>query len=218
MTFLRKRSVKIIGWLLVIALSLGAMYVFVGMPNLTPTMAFRRMERSNLMGPGEILAHGEIENEYNRSFIVAKTEYNYELYVYERDFWWESRGVIEAFAITGGLQLHSSYWTGPILGGCSLTVFLFGGDHRAEQAEVIWCYDDVTYTARAQRQYEEFFLLEFWAGNKAEEEDLDELWHAARYAGLGDSALTTEVTVRLYDADGELLTEELVTVGNIQPQ
>lgn len=215
MIWLRKRSVKFVGWLLLVVLSLGAMYMLVGTPNLTPTMAFRRMERANLMGPGEILSHGETVNEYNRSFIVAKTEYNYELYVYERNSWWEERGSFDAFAITDGLQIHSSYSFRPILGGCPLTILLFGGDQWAEQAEVLWQYDSVTFTVRAHRQYEAFFLLEFWAADEAEEDALKELWRAARGTGLSadGSAAPTQVTVRLFDADGEVLSEELVSVG-----
>ena len=214
-----RRGLKLLAWILTMVLSLVVMYVILGMPNITPTMAFRRTEHAGMMGPGDILACCAVESEHIDQLIVAKTEYNYELFTYSDDEWCDIGGHLCAYGLESGAQVFTVPWGFATVNEAPLTMVLFDKECRAQAAELSWTKDGFTYTARSQREFSEFFLLEFWADSWREEEALDELGHTAGFSGLpvGDSAQTTVVTVRLYDASGALLREEQVQVGNKRP-
>ncbi len=214
-----RRGMKLLAWILTTVLSLMAVYVMLGMPNITPTMAFRRTEHAGMMGPGDILAHCDVESEYIDQLIVAKTEYNYELFTYSDDQWWDVGGFFRAYGLENGAQVFTVPLGFPTVDEAPLTMILFDKDRRAQVAELSWTKDGFTYTARSQREFSEFFLLEFWAESWREEEALDELCYTAWSSGapVSGSAQTTMVTVRLYDASGALLREEQIQVGNKQP-
>ena len=49
------RKIRVFINILCIILLISAAYILLGCPALTPTQAFRRVEKSNLVGPAEII-------------------------------------------------------------------------------------------------------------------------------------------------------------------
>lgn len=79
----RKRQVAVN--LLLIAVSLFLLYAFVGAPTFSLEEAYRRAERINLVGPGEILGIESIDCMWEDTIVIAETRNGVILFTKKRD-------------------------------------------------------------------------------------------------------------------------------------
>lgn len=215
------RAVKTILWAAVILLCVYGVYIVMGMPNLSPEHAFRRAERAQLVGPGEIIGEVEVEGWQVDRLIVGKTDYNYELFTYSSDGFWDGIDYFYYYAITGDMKLFAvpgcflNYGVEYMRPKSPMYLILFDLQPKAQRAELTYACDGRTYTARSERENDSFFLFEFSPESEQLVEDLYVLWWVASSGTYNSDPMLTEiVTIRLYDETGALLLERELTVGD----
>ena len=76
------RKIRILINSLVLVLLIGAAYVLLGCPALTPTQQFRRLEKANLVGPAQIIENEDLLNGMYDHFMVAEDGDGVILYLY----------------------------------------------------------------------------------------------------------------------------------------
>lgn len=222
------RPVKAIAYLLLALLLVLTIYIGLGSPPQTVEMAFRRAERAHMVGPGTILGKFSNGQQYPRSVIIAETEDSHILYVdqrqplgYRRFYANPKEGQIDNYTLraypkTGLAVLYTVSTTN----ASPVQLVLFDRNSKAVRAEmettVTFLYRDDLCTmdirAESVREYNRFFLFSL-----SKPQGSTEQWYYAmaqlirRYREPGAS--TPEVTIRLYDAQGDLIETHSFTPG-----
>ena len=85
------RKIRVFINIIAIILLISAAYILLGCPALTPTQAFRRVEKSNLTGPAEIIEIIDLPNGLDDHVLVADDGDGVVLFHYnDFDFRWEN--------------------------------------------------------------------------------------------------------------------------------
>ena len=85
------RKIRVFINIIGIILLISAAYILLGCPALTPTQAFRRVEKSNLVGPAEIIEIIDLPNGLDDHVLVADDGDGVVLFHYnDFDFRWEN--------------------------------------------------------------------------------------------------------------------------------
>lgn len=202
-------------------------YVFVGGPAFTTEQGYRRAEKENLVGPGEILGIETIDGLFTDTLVVAKTRYGVILYTENGNNYPVNPLVYRER--TGDLMIcgaPASLSTIVPPDGDDLTVILFDNYPDAVRAEldmeIFW------ENAQTGKHYRYQYSLEGTRTNPGYiRMDYDVQWHDS--LGIDDHPENTAIhqfvahsrdgtyrapagefpaTVRLYDQTGNLLHEE----------
>ena len=250
------RKIRVFINIIAIILLITAAYILLGCPALTPTQAFRRVEKSNLTGPAEIIEIIDLPNGLDDHVLVADDGDGAVLFMYsDFEFRWQSyflyREKSEGITV---LPVPNHTHFGADLYELDMPILVFH-DHpgavRAELALVIdegmgiretqWEeggevhveYFEKTYRMEAASDIDGYFRFNL----HAESED----WYVDEYGQnrgthLGNEGwalqtlcrMITEVraylqeyataTVRLYDAENHLITEETVIIRSVNGQ
>ena len=220
------RPVKAVIFLLLALMMVLTVYIGLGSPPLDVEMAFRRAERAHMVGPSTIL--GEFSNglAYPSCVIVAETKNSHILYVdqrqplgYRRFYTNPKEGELDnytfrAYPKTG----HAALYNVSTTANSPLQLVLFDRNPnavRAEmEAELTFLYREEVCTMRIQtasvRENGKFFLISL-----SKPQGSSEQWYRAMDQLISRSINTsenqTEITVRLYDAQGDLIATESFT-------
>ncbi len=206
--------------LFAIGLCLVLIYIFLGSPVLTEEAAYRRAEKANLVGPGEILAVIAPEGQVYSHLILAKDETGVMLYAWD---WWnrEEREFVYREA-EGDMTLAAApgreyFW---LQSHGVLPVYLFDSCSEAVRAELTLtirgefegeAYEN-TYSLTAEREEAGFFAFTILADDcqGPEGHGLFQLRCATGNSAADLSGTEIQADVRLYDAqDREILQKML---------
>lgn len=212
---------KILIYLLVILTLASCLYLFAGCPPVSEEHRYYRAARDYMVGPGEIIAHLELEQMDYTDLIIAEDGDEVILYITEEyDF---SPAELSCRKKTGDLTVLTApcYRSGLWSNGTDLRlpVFLFDEYPDAVRAEM-----EVTLSARygaetfrktyelsAAREYEGFFQFDIYAhrsdGLKAEGYALYTFSRLTGNTTASNMLTAVPVTVRLYDDADRLITE-----------
>lgn len=206
---------------LVILILAFSVYVFCGCPAFTARQKFRRAEKANLVGPGEILGVYELEN-FGAAYLVvadngdtvsfytsSNIPYAAENFVYRKK--------------TGALTVLATpdYLTHTFLQGeVEIPVFLFDGYPEAARAELEFTlsttlndvYFEKDYLLESAREEDGFFHFTLPVTTREAESYAVQAFTALcgyRTTGYYSSQ---PITVRLYDENGDLILEKEVTI------
>ena len=207
-----KTSKKIRGillWLAIIAVSLWAIYVTIGSPDLTPEMGMHRLERLYKVGPSKIIWEGESFHRWYDRMILGETDYGYCFYLYDSGsygYGMDSLTYVEK-GREGCFVSHRSTIT---VESEVLPVFAISGDPRAVEARLTletkseMAVYEGTYTGRAELSGGVFYqfsvditdmdltVKNYWEDRLNGDERTDQ-W------------ISGVMTLELFDRDGNLL-------------
>lgn len=213
----------------VILLSILMIYIGIGMPSLTVEMQYRRLEKSHMVGPATILGTESATGQ--NKILIAKTDTHLMLYFYtytvDKDF--KSTDLLIRKSYGDLTILPSAEWI-PMYttrSDCVLPMILFDTHPQAVRAELEFTMFLGDYTDPQKTEpYEKHFLLEstrtndgyfrFTIEHKANSNRLytkmlETLAYASRgYNGDGEIVAKIPFTVRLYDANDQLITEKII--------
>lgn len=191
-------------------------YIFVGAPAITPRQAFRRAERAQLVGPAEILEELHVGGyPYNR-LILADDGDGVILFTYNR---WNRAATELLYAEkTGDMTLAAApdQTFYPKENHAAVALILYHEGSRAVRAELDLTltadYEgethEKTYSLQSLMSLDRCFLFSIEAHSQsalgAEGQLLLQLQNGSRN--------TIPATVRLYDADDNLIREETVLI------
>ena len=235
----KQKILRIARNLLLSVVLLGLFYLFTGCPDMMVEQAYRRAEKRNLVGPGDILAvlKVDINGGYNR-LLLAETgkgvlQYCYRAenlgYIqgntfssYEGDLVYrEKQGAVSIMAATG---LHYEYGPDPK----TLPLILFDEVPKAVRAEIEFQttgsvvgttgdFDaptyDFSYRLEAEREYGGLFVFELTTDG-TDAENLAVARVSDLYTHRVDRSSRIPVTVRLYDQKDTLIYEGTVHLEN----
>lgn len=221
---------KILVNLLLIALALCLRYVFAGLPTFSLEGAFRRAERSALVGPAEILGTVSVDERFGYTrLLLAEEEEGVTLYCHD--------GLSGRVTSMEGRLIHRkktgrvTVLAAPTQGGFlwtieeyELPVILFDDFPEAVRAELDLCvyadYKDEEFTRKyllsAKRENPGFFTFRIhcMGGVQVAGAQGYAMMALCELAMADKSYLTTAfpAAVRLYDAAGALLHEETLVL------
>ena len=220
------RGKKLLVYTTVLLICVMVSYVAIGSPSFCPRMEFRRLEKAYMVGPSTILAEFEQHAFPCNHVIVGETEDSYILcafgssyFRFTEYFWYPKTGSMAVYQLPG-----SSFYTTQFGKSRPMTLILFDLEPQAVRAELELDFlvseetgKSMHFSATAQRQYDHFFLFDFHG---------DDDFYSSLHAILTDIAETCReygrydqyVTVRLYDAQGQLLREETILAGPTLPE
>lgn len=207
---IRSRTKKLILWLLVLILALVLLAPALDFPSLTAEIAFRRVERSNLIGPAEIIATVDFPHgPYNHIFI-GESDYGYTFYEWMDSSGWDE-GNLSYVEKKEGVTLFCTYsmygseeWSADWL-----PIFAFTDNSAATSARLtlttIQDGEAVSYPLLAQRSEEGYFLFHW--------EVLDlrgcDFWLVQQHiTGAYSNYIldgSATATIELFDRNGNLL-------------
>lgn len=200
-------------------------YVFIGAPAFTVEHGYRRAEKENLVGPGQILGIEELDGIFADTLVVGETGEGVILYTtntmngerIDALVYWERRGEL----MLCGAPAFLSQLVPP--NGDDLTLILFDNHPQAVRAEA-----DIELFWEDNRTGQQYRYRYSLAGTRTNpgyiRMDYDVQWHD--YSGLEDHPENTTIfqfsakakndfyhapagefpaTVRLYDENGQLL-------------
>ncbi len=213
-----KKWVKIraVANLLAILVCFVLIYIFLGSPAPTVEEAYRRAEKANLVGPGEILAVLEPQGQAYSHLVLARESGGTMVYAWDR----QQPELREFVYREGSLVLTAApgqefFW---LQTRAVLPVYLFHGYEEAHRAELeltirgefegeAYAY---TYSLDAQKEGEGWFAftIRTSASLGPEGHGLSQLRSATGNATADLSATDIQALVRLYDAEDGLLAEE----------
>lgn len=203
--------------LLAIGLCLVLIYIFLGSPALTAEMAYRRAEKANLVGPGEVLAVLEPAGQAYSHLVLAQEDEGVMLYAWDR--WNRDRRAFVYLEKDGPLTLAAApgrelLW---LQTHAILPVYLFDNCPEALRAELELTLNGeyqgelhtVTYSLAARREGEGVFAFTIRSGTclGAEGYLLSQLRHVTGNSAADTSHTEIRAAVRLYDAEGALLSD-----------
>lgn len=173
----RKKLQKISIALLVLIVSVFALYWLGDFPSFTSEMAFRRKEKAQLIGPAQIIDTKDFEHSRYDHMIIGKSDYGYTFFEWNDGSGWDE-GVLTYFPKAENVTLyctkyayasylHEEEW---------LPIFAFTDSPASDRAkltlEVISKGEAATYTLEADRNESGYFLfslptsqlrnLDFW--------------------------------------------------------
>ena len=247
------RKIRVFINIIAIILLISAAYILLGCPALTPTQAFRRVEKSNLVGPAEIIETIDLPNGLDDHVLVADDGGGVVLFIYsDFDFRWESYFLYreKSQGITV-LPVPNHNHFGSELYELDMPILVFHDHPGAVRAELDLIIDEgmgvretqweeggevhteyfeKTYRMEAVKYIDGYFRFNL----HTESED----WYVDEYGRQQGTPLGNEgwalqtlcrmitefraylqehatATVRLYDADDNLITEETVIIRSV---
>lgn len=210
-------------------------YILLDAPALTDQWAFRRAEKANLVGPGEIVTRMELEGMPYRKLITAETDRGVEFYAYdpyirggEIQFSYQRKNGALTVAVPPGSMVPLSW---PLLEEGEIPVFLFHEFPEAVRAElelsIAGAYSWYVNDAERTMEFDEHFSLcsveagDGWFRFAMEVEGTPDFTptpslQAAEllirvcdpYSYIPDRKSEIPVTIRLYDEADQLIHEE----------
>jgi hypothetical protein len=218
------KGIKIGLNLLLIALTVLLWYIFAGTPTYSMTQAYRRTEKAELLGPGDILAERNVEFMGFNRLLIAETDRGGILYTYllsdnttssasgQLIYREKTNGAaiiptpLEPFSYTAFAK-DTTYpifvidnWPDAVRGELELTLF----------DELNGAAFSGTYSLRADRTCDSLFVFELspLSGDGYGEAEAYAINSLGRLAQAFSGSLTAyPVTLRLYDKDDALLLE-----------
>ena len=247
------RKIRVFINIIGIILLISAAYILLGCPALTPTQAFRRVEKSNLTGPAEIIEIIDLPNGLDDHVLVADDGDGVVLFHYnDFDFRWENyflyREKSEGITV---LPVPNHTHFGSELYVLDMPILVFHNHPEAIWAELELVIDEgmgvpetkweeggevhteffeKTYRMEAANYIDGYFR--FNLHTESENWYVDEYGqHRGTPLGNEGWALQTlcrmitefraylqeyaTATVRLYDAENHLITEETVIIRSV---
>lgn len=212
-----KKLRGILLWMLVIALSLWAIYAVFGYPSLSPEMAMHRAEAQKLVGPSEKIAQGEWKYDFFDHFLLGETEQGYCLYEYcENYLEWddvltyaEKQDRITLFPVNAVMT-----WRGDSSENTTvMPVFAIPGSIRAAGARLTLTaeFSGKHYEASADAQLEQGVFFLFNPEVVGVHEHVRDFWYRSLkgdpivYPGVSGAMI-----LELFDRQGNLI-ETIVT-------
>lgn len=217
-----------------IAVTFFLYYVFVGCPAFTGEQGFRRAERRNHAGPGEIIDILDVvdDNFYYDRLLLAETAEGYEAYCYrqanlgfikgnsfssmENTFYYLEKG--EGVAILPTPSNMASFYRRD---GVELPIIVLGGHAGAVRAELELQINNIyaeeeqyfSYSLRAEAGPEDYWLFtlrrNLFADEQSEKEETQTLEYFCRlWDPWSPFCNYGSFTLRLYDAEDALVYEE----------
>ena len=250
------RKIRVFINIICIILLISAAYILLGCPALTPTQAFRRVEKTNLVGPAEIIEIVDLPNGLYDHVLVADDGDGLVLFLYnDFDFRWLSdflyREKSDGITVVP-VPNHTLF--GADLYELDMPILVFHDHPGAVRAELELVIDEgmgvrenqweeggevhveyfeKTYRMEAASDIDGYFRFDL----HTESED----WYVDEYGQNWGTPLDNEgwalqtlcrmitefraylqeyatATVRLYDADDNLITEETVIIRSVNGQ
>lgn len=212
----RKHIKKIIIAALILVFSVASLHLLLTDNSLTPEMAFRRMEKKNMIGPAEIFAVVDFPHGAYDHILIGKSDYGYTFFEY-RDEALDS-GVLTYVPKKEGATLYcTNYMYGSEKYSSDWTpIFAFTDQKKAVSAklvlEVTQDGETVTYPLEAEKSPEGYFMFHwetlFLPG--------EEYWSiqqliAGQHDGYVLDDCTAQATLELYSSNDTLLETYLFT-------
>ena len=218
------RGKKLVLHAVTLILALALAYIAIGAPSFSNRMAFRRLEKAHMVGPSRILAEFQQKAMLFEDVIIAQTDHSYMLAAISKDNL--DYGFFDCYPKTDSMALYYLPGSMPridLFGNPEpLTLILFDQEPSAVRAELeMDCPhpskegETVPLRASAQRQYNEFFLFDFYVD--AARSTLDIVLEELRYTCSSYGRYDQFVTVRLYDAQNQLVQEQTILAGPTLP-
>ena len=223
--FILPRPVRAVVFLLLALLLALTVYVGLGSPPFNTEMTFRRAERAHMVGPAQILGEFSNGQAYPRRVIIAETEDSHILYTEQRQAFGYRRfytnpkpGEIDndtfrAYPKTEETAVYNVSMTNT----SPIQFVLFDRQSDAVRAEMetklTFLYQDEVCTmdiqAESFRTYDRFFLFSI-----SKPQGRSEQWYRAMDQLISRTGVSKpEITVRLYDAQRNLMATECFTPG-----
>lgn len=171
------------------------------------------MEKSNMIGPSQILAEFALDGEYKKTenIIIAQSSDLDILYNHRQH-------TLHAYPKTELPALYSASVRSPFPMRVNLTEFplqliLFDRNTKAESAEISFCFDINPYfmfKATAIREHDGFFYFTIMRNNGRDSTWLRTMHQLCYNYG---SEGKVEVNVKLYDKNGQLLSDDTILPG-----
>lgn len=218
------RKSRIIVNILAIAATVLLIYISVGSPAFSVKNAFRRAEKANLVGPGEILAQLKPTSTAYEHLILAEDSDGIILYGFDR---WDPRNTTLVYREkTGNITVTAAPGNTdfPNMRTAALPIFVFDNCTNAVQAELtlnlntVW-NDEIfekTYHLTADRENDGYFSFLLSTQRipslGAEGYALHILQTLCSNSMADTRGYSIPATVRLYDEWGNLLIEEKLSI------
>lgn len=235
------RPVKTLFYMIGISLATFLLYIFIGAPPLSEEHAYRRAERANLVGPAKILDIidlAPVVDEHYSRMIIANDGDAVILYMWdaqhnlsEKLVYRQKQGAVTVFAAPYELFLYSTDHE------FKIPIILFDDFPQAVRAEMeftLWTIQDSEaipqvclpkdYFGEAYRKNDGYFCFYIYSPdfswiqwtNDSEEPTLSTFCKlTGKTFSRMDTDTTLPVTVRLFDADNQLMHEETVIIRSI---
>lgn len=223
------RKKRVAGYLLMILLSSLGIYVFIGAPTFSWEHKYRRIEKSFMVGPGEILGYERVTGAFYREVVLAETEE--ELIISTLSMYDACMDILQFMPKTGkvsvvGVPQDPAHTIA--LGDFYITVLVADEYPEAVRAEVdlrlFWKQfpeDEPEYPvfhATAQRKKDGYFRLDIPLpkSEESKERQILELYSnwICGYAGTIVPQDTYQATVRFYDDTGNMIVETSLPLAN----
>ena len=250
------RKIRVFVNIIAIILLISAAYILLGCPALTPTQAFRRVEKSNLTGPAEIIEIIDLPNGLDDHVLVADDGDGVVLFMYsDFEFRWENYFLYreKSQGITV-LPVPNHNHFGSDLYELDMPILVFHDHPGAVRAELELVIDEgvgvpetkweeggevhVEYFEKIYRMESTSDIDGYFRFNLHTESDD---WYVDEYGQnwgtpLGNEGLALQTlcrmmcefrsylqeyataTVRLYDAENRLITEETIIIRSVNGQ
>lgn len=200
---------KIAVFLLIFLLSTVAIFALSDIPSQTAEIAFRRLEKQNLIGPAEIITTMDFENSTYDHLMVGRSNYGYTFFEWGDSSGWDKGRMTYAPKQEGATLYctYKMYGTG-VYDKSWLPIFAFT-DHPAASAKLTLITtqdgETVSYTMEATRSEGGYFLFS-WESSCMRGEDFwlvqQLLTGEYRYYELTGTA---QAMLELYNSKGELV-------------
>lgn len=160
----RKRLRKILVYFLMLVLSATILYCLTEGRSFTSTMAFRRQEKINLIGPAEIIATIDFPHGGYDHMMIGESEYGYTFYEWYDHSGWDD-GVMTYIPRQKGATIHCTYYQ---YGSAEYTqdwlpIFAFADHPGAVSAQLTLTTsqngETISYPLEADRSEEGYFLF-----------------------------------------------------------
>lgn len=219
------RGKKLLVYTAVLLICITVSYVAIGSPSFSPRMEFRRLEKAYMVGPSTILAEFDLDSTWEKHVIIGETKDSYILSAFNdayfrttNYFWYPKTDSMALFHLPGSeARINLFYNSEPMM------LVLFDLEPKAVRAELKLDFlvseetgEIMHISATAQREYSNLFLFKFYGGSNEGtlNHALSKIARTCREYGRYDQY----VTVRLYDAQGQLLREETILAGPTLPE
>ncbi|MBQ2785677.1 MAG: hypothetical protein IJF02_04170 [Oscillospiraceae bacterium] len=218
------RPVRAVVFLFLALLLALTVYVGLGSPPMNAEMVFRRAERAHMVGPSKILGEFSNGEPYPRRVIIAETDDSHILYTvqrqplgYRRFYTNPKPGEIDNYTFHAYPKTEQAALYNVSMSNSPVQLVLFDRQPdavRAEmEAELTFLHQDEVCTMDIQtesvRTYDRFFLFSI-----SKPQGSSEQWYRAMDQLISrTSDSKPEVTIRLYDAQGNLMATECFTPG-----
>jgi len=218
------RAVRILLMLLLLGFIGLCTYITFGSPPLTPEIGFRRAEKAHMIGPSQILETFTLTPpkkssllgtpQYDETVFVAQTQDLDILYNYTLDtFHAYPRSQYPAIYTLSETPTD----TGP--GITPLHLILFDRNSLADRADIEFKVivprnttynDEYLILESAFREHDGFFYFPIFPTKVGQDDAFRKLQKSCIYGKAGD---VTEITVTLYDKDGQPLSRQTILPG-----